>query len=249
MKSEIMLKLSDLAMPNLPVGPLTTHELQQTAIRAIEDAHRDFRRIGELKVTLQGEYVRISLSTDDRINPIDIAVTEIKAGRTSEGISILRFLHACTPDDSQVLYLLGSILSDLGDLESADAYLRRALEIQPNYPEALVSLGVILSRMKKTEVAIEILKRAVELDPNNAYAHRNLGACIAKLGQDYASAQIHLEQAVRLAPVDLPSWWALAGIYKSLGKNAAARNAWTKVVQLGPQSPLADYARALLKQL
>jgi Flp pilus assembly protein TadD len=245
MKSEIIIRLADLEIPNLPTGPVTIAGFKQRAIRAVEDYYLAFQQIGKLEVTLQGKCVRITLTTDDRVNPLDTALSEIRAGRVSEGVSILRLLHASTPDDPDVLYFLGSSLSDLGDLERAE----RALEIRPNFPDALINLGVVLSRMNKTDEAIKTLKKALELNSENAFALRNLGACIAKLGRDVAAAQTHLEHAVRLAPADIQAWLGLARVYQSQGNTAAARNACTRVLQIGPQSPLATYAQAMLKQL
>lgn len=249
MKSEFVLRLADLAIPGLPTGPIVSADSQRKAIRAIEDEYQLFRRIGSIEVTFQGEFVRVAFTSNDRIDPIDVAISELKAGRVSEGIELLQFLHANSPDDPNVLYFLGSSLSDLGDLAHAESYLRRALEIRPNFPDALVNLGVALSRLNKTDEAVEILKKAVEFDPKNAFAHRNLGAGIAKLGRDIAAAQAHLEHAVQLAPMDIQSWLGLAGVYKTQGNFAAAKEACTKVLQIAPQSPLAPHARAMLQQL
>ena len=106
MKSEFFLRLADLALPGLPAGPITSVESQRKVIRAIEDEYQLFRRIGELVVTLEGELVRVAFTSDDRINPIDVAISELQAGRVSEGIELLQFLYANSPDDPNVLYLL-----------------------------------------------------------------------------------------------------------------------------------------------
>ena len=249
MKSEIIVKLTDLQIPNLPAGPVTIAASRQKVIRAIEEEYSELQLVGKIEVAIQEEYVGITLTTDDRVNPIDTAISAIKAGRVSEGISILQLLHACQPDDPDVLYFLGSSLSDLGELEKAEAYLCRALEIRPNFPNALVNLGVVLVRTNKIDEAIKALRDAVAFDPKNAFAHRNLGACIGKLGRDLPTAQTHLEHAVRLAPEDIQSWLALARVHQTQGNNAAVRSACETVLRIGPQSPLAMHARAMLGQL
>ena len=249
MTSEIILKLVDLSLPNLPAAPITSVGFQQAAIRAIENEYSVFRRYGKLEVKIQGEFIHIKLTGDDNLNLIDVAISELTAGRIPEGVSILQFIHASSPDDYRVLYLLGSALSDTGDLKRAVVFLQRALEIRPQFPEALVNLGVALSRMNRMEDAIEYLKRAVHIDQENAHAHRNLGACLAKVGRDFPAAQNHLENAVRLSPTDLQSWFGLAGVYKVLGRTTAARNACGKILQMAPESQLANYARAMLCQM
>lgn len=249
MKTAFRVKLADLELENLDNAPAGSGEFRQKVMEALEHEYRAFARLGKVEITLEGDWATVELTTDDGVNPVGVAVSEVKAGRVSEGVSLLRFLHACAPDDPQVLFLLGSCLSDAGDLERAEAYLHRAVELNPSFVDALINLGVVLCRMKKLDSAAEILSKAVQLDPANPYAHRNLGACIASSGQDFARAQNHLERAVELAPTDQQAWLALGRLYQTQGKTDAARTACMRVLEISKESPYAEYARMLLSQL
>lgn len=249
MRSEFIIRLADLDLP-VPKGePRSGAAFRKNVVEALERTYQGFRKIGKLEISVADESVSVVFTTDDGVDPIALAVADIKAGRVDEGVSLLEFLHASAPDDPEVLFLLGSCLSDRGDLERAETYLRRAVELQPRSADLLINLGVVLSRTAKLVEAEEVLSKAVELAPRNPYAHRNLGACVARAGHNSAKAQKHLEQAVALAPQDPQSWFGLARLYQIQGKADASRSACQRVLAIEPGGPLAGFAQALLKQL
>jgi tetratricopeptide (TPR) repeat protein len=249
MRTEIRMMLADVVVPDFSAAARGSELFRVAAQEVLERDYITFRRFGKVDITVQGEIVCIVFTTDDNINPMNIAVAELQAGRLSEGVSLLKFLNAGKPRDADVLYLLGSALSDMGDLEHAEAYLRRALEVKPDFSKAMINLGVALIRMQQPGDAIEILEKAVKLDPNNQYAHRNLGACIGQTGRDAARAQFHLEFAIKLDPKDPQSWGALAILYRTQGKTDAASAACKRVLEIGPPGHLTAYAQEMLDQM
>jgi Flp pilus assembly protein TadD len=249
MKSEFTIRLADLDLP-IPKGePRSGATFRKKVVEALERTYQGFGRVGKLEISVAEESVSVALTTDDGVNPVALALADLKAGRVDDGVSLLEFLHASAPEDPEVLFLLGSCLSDSGDLARAEAYLRRAVELRPTSADWLVNFGVVLTRTNKPVEAEEVLSKAVELAPGNPYAHRNLGACVARAGQNLAKAQKHLEQAVALAPRDPQSWFGLARLYQTQGKTDAARGACQRVLAIEPGGPLASHAQALLKQL
>lgn len=248
MKSEFIIRLADLDLP-VPKGePRSGPAFRKKVVEALERNYQGFRRLGTLEIKVGEESVSVAFTTDDGVNPVALALADLKAGRVDDGVTLLEFLHASAPEEPEVLFLLGSCLSDRGDLPRAEAYLRRAVELQPS-ADWLVNFGVVLSRMNKLVEAEEAFSKAVELAPGNPYAHRNLGACVARAGHNFAKAQKHLEQAVALAPRDPQSWFGLARLYQTQGKTDAARSACQRVLAIEPGGPLASHAQALLKQL
>ena len=249
MRSEVHIKLNDLAFPNLPPYPRDDVRFRQSVVDSIDREYEGFRRFGNVDVTFFGDFVCIALTTHDQVNPVSIAVEELKAGRLAEGISLVRFLLACAPDEPNLLYLLGSALSDIGELDEAEGCLCRAIELRPTFSDAMVNLGVALDRMMRPVDAIRILRKALNLDPANAHAHRNLGGCLAKSGRDFAEAQYHFERAVQILPTDQQAWFGLAGLYFSLGQTDASRAACHRVLAIDPGGSLSAHARNLLDRL
>ena len=80
---------------------------------------------------------------------------------------------AIKPDDSDALNALGYTLADQTDrYEEAYAYVKKALELDPESPAILDSMGWVLFRMKEYSEALKYLRRAAEkLDDPEIFAH------------------------------------------------------------------------------
>ena len=91
----------------------------------------------------------------------------------------------------EVLVGLGSANLALGRLNQSEKLLRRAVEVEPDWPEAWNNLGVVLIERGKTAEAVEVFKRAFALDDGeNDSIRDNLRLAIAKLENSfYAGAE------------------------------------------------------------
>lgn len=82
-------------------------------------------------------------------------------------------------------------------------------------------MGNALLLAKKYEEAERAFEIALQLDPNSAVKETDAGeACIAAGNLDAARA--HLERALRLDPLDLPTAYALLEVYRKQGDTASA---------------------------
>jgi len=84
-----------------------------------------------------------------------------------------------------------------GDLDEAEAELRRALELHPSSGESHRDLGILLSRRNRLEEAGTELLRAAELLPGDAAVHYNLGRVLRKAGKANEAA-VELSRAREL---------------------------------------------------
>jgi predicted Zn-dependent protease len=76
---------------------------------------------------------------------------------------LLRMLHARNPDDPEMLYNLGMMLSDQGKLDEAIPMLEQLVEIDPQSSNGWTALGVGYSRnreMGKSEQALRHARRS-----------------------------------------------------------------------------------------
>lgn len=69
------------------------------------------------------------------------------------------------PGDAASWHQCGDTLIMLRRYGEAEPYLRKAIELRPNFVEALVSLGNLLSLSGKSDLAQECLERARAIDP------------------------------------------------------------------------------------
>ena len=70
-----------------------------------------------------------------------------------------------------------------GDLESAEAEAKLALDDSASKPVAYALLGSIRLQQKKYEEGTELLERAIEADPNLVGARLNLASGVRFSGQ------------------------------------------------------------------
>ena len=75
-------------------------------------------------------------------------------------------------DDSccQAAFNQGALQEDLGDLMSATAWYRRALEMQPDYADAHFNLAGALARAGRGDEAVKHWQRYLELDAGSPWA-------------------------------------------------------------------------------
>jgi tetratricopeptide (TPR) repeat protein len=72
------------------------------------------------------------------------------------------------PDYAEAVRLLGGVRQALGDIEGAEALLRKAMAIDPGWAPTLVSLGELLLNGGHHEEAIPLLQRAAQRMPHAA---------------------------------------------------------------------------------
>lgn len=87
-----------------------------------------------------------------------------------------------TPRDPELLYLLGQMSREEGNLDMAEWFWAEALALDPRHPEALGDLGVLHLSRGDTASALPMLEEAVGLDSTMASAW-------------YALARVHLVRA------------------------------------------------------
>ncbi len=80
-------------------------------------------------------------------------------------------------------YNRGTLSFSKGAFLLAEAHLREALSLWPQYPEALHNLGAALAGQERFEEAIEIYEQALSQRPKFPEAVNNYGIALAKTGR------------------------------------------------------------------
>jgi Flp pilus assembly protein TadD len=106
---------------------------------------------------------------------------------------------ALAPADAEAWYNLGVCLGHAGRWQAARTATRRALSLDPVYPEALAN-GCELERILGLHAsALDLADRRLALGAAPWGVHLNRGLCLISLGR-LAEAEPALAQAVALAP-------------------------------------------------
>jgi TolB-like protein len=103
---------------------------------------------------------------------------------------------------AEVHYLLAGIRAWVEwDWEGAETEYRRAIELNPNYPDPRAYYSHFLYMMKRPEEAMEQIERALELDPFNALFRAIYGMDLM-YARRYDDAIALLRETLRTAPND-----------------------------------------------
>jgi tetratricopeptide (TPR) repeat protein len=93
----------------------------------------------------------------------------------------------------------GIAYHQLQDLDNAEKYYRRAVKLNPKYPEAINNLGTVYYAKKSYRRAVNQYRNALRLTPNSASVLSNLGTAYFARKQ-YDDAMKVYAQAVAIDP-------------------------------------------------
>jgi tetratricopeptide (TPR) repeat protein len=113
------------------------------------------------------------------------------------------------------------------DWEGAEKAFRRAIELNPNYPEARPGYSHLLFTMRRPEEAMAQLERALELDPFNVH-FRDLYAMGLNIARRYDEAIALARETLRTAPNNLQVMSTLKSAYHHKGMYEEALEIWKR---------------------
>jgi len=199
-----------------------------------------------------------------------LGIAEVQTGQLPEAVANLQAALAEHPNDPDLLYYLGRA-SGLLSKQSIDALLavypdsarahqamgenyfvlrrmpdaekeyREALRLRPDVPEVHLELGEVYAGAFQWAKAEEEFRAQTKMQPGNAEAFYRLGAAMLEQGK-VREARADLLEADKLMP-DMPETLYSLGKAASLdGDAAAAEKAWTKLLSIEQETPLAAQA-------
>ena len=126
---------------------------------------------------------------------------------------------------------------NLGRLEEAIGFLRRALEQDPLSPSSCNNLGLVLAGMGRFMEAESAYRKALELAPQSVATRGNLSLPLLALGRGEEA----LKEALR-EPDEALQLWALAIIYHSLGHPRESNVALEELIEKDSENSASQIA-------
>ena len=122
-----------------------------------------------------GKLFQSNLSKDEIISK---AIPYHLQGNIAEASKYYQFFINQGFKDHRIFLNSGEILKDLGRLEEAEIWMRRAISLKPDYTTAHNSLGNVLIAKNKLKEAESYYCKAITLNPNFTEAYYNLSTLI-----------------------------------------------------------------------
>jgi putative PEP-CTERM system TPR-repeat lipoprotein len=181
------------------------------------------------------------------------------------------------PDDFETRYLLGIIYSDLGDTQSAEKEIRKALAFGISPAKALPDLAKVLLMQGKFRIILDEIIPQLQNSPETlsvrGTAYLGLGkskearesfdqalkeapdfpdaligiAKISLLEKDLQTAERFSEQALAKAPKNADAWVFKGDLLRAQGKSEPALAAYDESLKLNPHNVPARIMKAYLE--
>ncbi len=120
-------------------------------------------------------------------------------GRYREVLNLLEYADPRQADDAAFLNIAAVCEMAVGVKERAEAYLRRALVLAPNFPDALHNLGNLLRDSRRLDEAADCFRQLLALRPGIADAYADQGLLLSMQGSE-TKAESNYRQALSLRP-------------------------------------------------
>lgn len=121
-------------------------------------------------------------------------------------------------DDPMALCYIGECFEQLGELESAEYYYKKSLDLAPLLPDAWLGLGIVEDLKGNTQEGITLIIKASDLDPNNSGIYHVLAGAYEKM-EDLENAVYFYDKSLKLDSSDED---CLRGYVQLLDKIASA---------------------------
>ena len=121
----------------------------------------------------------------------------LQGGNPRKAVDLLRPVVQHNAKDAYTHYLLGVALSELGERQESDQFLRRALQLDPSLTEALRFLGINAFFAGNLTSAKQNLERFLRKAPSDGLGHVYMGQTAFAL-QDFPLAIRHFRQSEEL---------------------------------------------------
>jgi tetratricopeptide (TPR) repeat protein len=137
----------------------------------------------------------------EKIQPHDRRLKEFKEKAQNELKAIDQIISDVTkdlkadPDNALILYDLGVLYKNRGNLDQAIEYLDKAVTIQPDFKTALNDLALVYAAKKEYQKSVAVYGKVIKLWPDNPNAYYNT-ACMFALMNDKPTSIQWLKKAI-----------------------------------------------------
>ncbi len=202
---------------------------------------------GDFEAAIRDLQVSVALD-DDFETSYFLGISYLKAKRFADAQQWFQRLQGTMGDSAALHVLIGRAYSISHFPESAVAEFRKAVQLDPQYPNAHGLLGYSILEFRGEEAypqARQEFERELKLHPDNYYALLLLGISAVAL-RDFPAAEAALLHAKRLHPEESSAYLYLGETYSETKRFPLAIDALEKYIRLlqNPEEVPRDVSRA-----
>ncbi len=202
---------------------------------------------GDFEAAIRDLQVSVALD-DDFETSYFLGISYLKAKRFADAQQWFQRLQGTMGDSAALHVLIGRAYSIGHFPESAVAEFRKAVQLDPQYPNAHGLLGYSILEFRGEEAypqARQEFERELKLHPDNYYALLLLGISAVAL-RDFPAAEAALLHAKRLHPEESSAYLYLGETYSETKRFPLAIDALEKYIRLlqNPEEVPRDVSRA-----
>jgi len=105
------------------------------------------------------------------------------------------------PDSGEVYFLYAQVMADQRNIDLAEKYFKKFMELEPTDAMGLVQLGVVYLQSGQMERGVQQMMKAIELDPKCHFACEALGTFLIQT-ERVDEAIKYLEKGIQLAQTE-----------------------------------------------
>ncbi|NCC24662.1 MAG: tetratricopeptide repeat protein [Deltaproteobacteria bacterium] len=159
-----------------------------------------------------------------------------RMGRLDEALAVLASGEKQWPEDTDILFALGSMQDRAGNKVLALEYMERIIRLDSNHADALNYLGYTLADAgQDLDRALILIQGAVKIEPTNGYYIDSLAWVYYRMG-NLDQAWIEIQRAVEQVEDDPVIWEHYAEIAERIGDRPKALQATERVWELKAES-------------
>ena len=204
---------------------LLAYELLQVAYAAIGNYDRAHELIDSLK----------EASTNLSLTHLSKGIILLSQGKFDEAVEECQASIALDKDNPLALYYLGRIHTDKKEFEKADAYLRKAIESEPELALAYTGLGINYLLQGNAEKSFKNYKKALEIDQDEHMARMGLATILVGLN-GYEKAVEQYKLVIEKVPTYTRARQSLAALYLQMGRFNDAIEQSVEILKIDPNT-------------
>jgi len=205
------------------------------------------------KVEIDGDFVKIEIDTSTITSQkaeFDAVIKHCERGNFSQAKPLLEKLIKKNPTNSEYYRIMGQILAEERNIDSAVNNLHNALRWNSKNTYALTMLGNIFARnMNDIPTAMQYFEQSLSVKPDDHIAINNISANLMQLGR-MKEAEQYFQRAYAINPNYPQTLYALAMVSDMKKEYLNALDYISRAVKNKKQSdPMYEHSFALAKDV